>query len=635
MVLDASLESNADGIIAAIRSLPLKQGDRVLQLGVIQPLRTDNTSPPCMGCIVEMVRKTKLHSSATISMRKKHLEQEARKKKKEYLSNPKIADLIKQLQTQQIKFDIEVEADSLNETTIRVAKSLGATCVILDRNMKKDRKYFLDNLSCGILRIKHDNNIETIRGPKMVEAHNKTVQGLKMSEDAEKALKRGQCIHGSNEGEVLEDLFESSTCSLCNNRLLMTRPTVEFTYADLHLATSGFSPQNLLANHGSQIYIGALNDGHTAAVIKHPSANISENEFKSQTQMLGNVRHQNVAMLLGWCSEGQHRLLVYQYVCNDKSSSLSWERRMKIALGAAKGLQYLHIKNIYANMKPKNIMINHDHHPLLVNFGLARNLYEGLDYSYDSRVIKTLEYIAPDYEENGADISKTDVYSFGVVLLELITGRKTLEETNGQSYLRWARPLLKKKMYPSLIDPALNGSHDLHQLYGMIRLAKKCVSLEAERRPSIDKVVMDLECIIHGCSLKDHSPTDSEWMELVKRRSSKSAAVSGHRSHQNLDAFLLKSGCFLLMESFLPSKLAVKPTLIFPTVFQPHRFTTSSSTVAAFRVFSAYAPTVVATPPTLDRPAVTFEPQDFGKKKTADEEGGAGGGKEIQKAELK
>nr|GMC86047.1 serine/threonine-protein kinase CDG1-like [Ipomoea batatas] len=488
IVLDASLERNADGIIAAIRSLPLKQGDRVLQLGVIQPLRTDNTSPPCMGCIVEIVRKTKLHSSATISMRKKHLEQEARKKKKEYLSNPKIADLIKQLQMQQIKFDIEVEADSLNETTVRVAESLGATCVILDRNMKKDRKYFVDNLSsCGILRIKHDNNIETIRGLKMVNAHNKTVQGLKI--------------------------------------LLMTRPTVEFTYADLHLATSGFSPQNLLANRGSQIYIGVLNDGHTIVVIKHPSANISQNEFKSQAQMLGNVRHQNIATLLGWCSEGQHRLLVYQYVCNgslnrhlqDKSSSLSWERRMKIALGAAKGLQYLHTKDIYANMKPKNILINHDHRPLLVNFGLARNLYEGLDYSYDSRVIKTLEYIAPDYEENGADISKTDVYSFGVVLLELITGRKTLEETNGQSYLRWARPLLKKKMYPSLVDPALNGSHDLHQLYGMIRLAQKCVSLEAERRPSIDKVVMDLECIIHGCSLKDHSPTDSEWMELAKR----------------------------------------------------------------------------------------------------------------------
>nr|GMC88581.1 3-oxoacyl-[acyl-carrier-protein] synthase 3 A, chloroplastic-like [Ipomoea batatas] len=109
----------------------------------------------------------------------------------------------------------------------------------------------------------------------------------------------------------------------------------------------------------------------------------------------------------------------------------------------------------------------------------------------------------------------------------------------------------------------------------------------------------------------------------VLARSSKSAAVSGHRSHQNLDAFLLKSGCFLLMESFLPSKLAVKPTLIFPTVFQPHRFTTSSSAVAAFRVFLAYAPTVVATPPTLDRPAVTFEPQDFGKKKN----GGRGRGR--------
>ncbi|XP_019162300.1 PREDICTED: serine/threonine-protein kinase CDG1-like [Ipomoea nil] len=529
IVLDASLEPSADGIVAAIRSLSLKQGDSVLQLGVMQPFTTDNTSPPCTGCIAVLGRKTKLHSiSATISMRKKHIQQEAQKKRKEYLSNPKIADLIKQLQMQQIKFDIEVEADdSLNEITIRVAESLRATCVILDRNMKKDRKYFLDKLSCGILRIKHDSNIETIRGLKIVDAPDKTVRGLKMSEDAEKALKRGQCIHGSHEGEVQEDLFESSTCSLCNNRLLMTRPTVEFTYADLHLATSGFSPRNLLANHGSQIYIGALNDGHTIVVMEHPSGNISENEFKSQAQMLGNVRHQNVATLLGWCSEGQHRLLVYQYVCNgslnihlqEKSSSLSWERRMKIALGAAKGLQYLHTKNIYANMKPKNILINHDHHPLLVNYGLARNPYEGLDYSSESRVIKTLEYIAPGYEENSADnISKTDVYSFGVVLLELITGRKTLQETNGQSYLRWARPLLRKKMYPDLVDPALNGSHDLHQLYLMIDLAQECVRLEAERRSSIDKVVKDLECIIHGCSRKYNSPTDSEWMELIKRR---------------------------------------------------------------------------------------------------------------------
>lgn len=150
----------------------------------------------------------------------------------------------------------------------------------------------------------------------------------------------------------------------------------------------------------------------------------------------------------------------------EKRSELTWERRVRIAYGAAKGLQYLHGLEIYGNVRPSNILLTHDHQPLvrylknknslkrrrllkrksyflccnlaqLANMGLTRNQYEASNQSSDTRVLKTFEYLAPECEETGIDLSKADVFSFGVVLLELITGRKTIDETHGQSYLRW------------------------------------------------------------------------------------------------------------------------------------------------------------------------------------------------------
>ncbi|KAF5941102.1 hypothetical protein HYC85_022269 [Camellia sinensis] len=100
----------------------------------------------------------------------------------------------------------------------------------------------------------------------------------------------------------------------------------------------------------------------------------------------------------------------------------------------------------------------------------------------------TFEYLAPEFEEIGKDTAKADIYAFGVVLLQLITGRRTTQDTRGLSFMRWGRPLVEEKKYPELIDPMLIESHNLHQFYWMVHVVDKCIKWEPRRRPSIDKV---------------------------------------------------------------------------------------------------------------------------------------------------
>ncbi|KAI3444269.1 hypothetical protein Pfo_000934 [Paulownia fortunei] len=208
--------------------------------------------------------------------------------------------------------------------------------------------------------------------------------------------------------------------------ILHRRPWIglkkKFTYAELQLATNGFCPQNLMSDHGRKIYLGLLNDQRKTLIRENPSGTIKEEEFKREVQILEAVRHENVALLLGSCSEGPHRFLVYEYVCNgslnkhlsNKSRKLTWEKRISIAHGAAKGLEYLHGERIYGSMRPSNILITHDYQPL-------------------------------------------------------------------------ARPLLRQKKYMELIDPVVQDSVDLYQLYWLIRVADKCLSWDPKSRYSMKK----------------------------------------------------------------------------------------------------------------------------------------------------
>ncbi|XP_006579136.1 probable serine/threonine-protein kinase PBL26 [Glycine max] len=328
----------------------------------------------------------------------------------------------------------------------------------------------------------------------------------------------------NNETSHMEEEFTNPLCSVCKNR----RPNIglkrDFSYAELHTATQGFSPKNFLSEGGfGSVYKGLLN-GMKIAVKQHKYASFQgEKEFKSEVNVLSKARHENVVVLLGSCSEKNNRLLVYEYVCNGSldqhlsehsRSPLSWEDRINVAIGAAKGLLYLHKNNmIHRDVRPNNILITHDYHPLLGDFGLARN--QNQDSIHSTEVVGTLGYLAPEYAELGKVSTKTDVYSFGVVLLQLITGMRTTDKRlGGRSLVGWARPLLRERNYPDLIDERIINSHDVHQLFWMVRIAEKCLSREPQRRLNMIQVVDALTDIVEGrtCDiiLRDYSPARSD-----------------------------------------------------------------------------------------------------------------------------
>ncbi|XP_039002860.1 probable serine/threonine-protein kinase PBL23 [Hibiscus syriacus] len=369
----------------------------------------------------------------------------------------------------------------------------------------------------------HDEEHATTTGLEMVGEH--SPESIDESGDQKDLHSPDENSKQHNEnddwmgGNPWDQVFKNSRCSICKNR----RPRIgwmrDFTYAELLAATEGFNDNNFLSEGGfGSVYKGEFN-GLKIAVkqYKYNASLQGEKEFKSEVNVLRTARHENLVMLVGSCSEGNHRLLVYEYICNGSLDlhlskysrrPLSWEKRVKIALEAARGLQYLHKNNIiHRDMRPNNILVTHEFETMLGDFGLARTQHEDSDKSSETitRVVGTLGYLAPEYAECGKVSTKMDVYSFGVVLLQLITGMKTTDKRlGGKSLVGWARPLLKDRNYPDLIDDRIIDSHDVHQLFWMVRVAEKCLTKDPKKRLSMDKV--SSEQVIQ---IKIHSYNDS------------------------------------------------------------------------------------------------------------------------------
>ncbi|KZV48766.1 inactive protein kinase [Dorcoceras hygrometricum] len=497
IIQDASKELRI--IRHVLGGLELKSGDKVELLGIIQAFRDDSAMHPTLCGALLQNKSSRLHSSATINKHRQDIGEEIQKKIDQYTSCNEHEQILRMAESLQIEFKIEVIGGLLKKVAVEYVKSVQATHVVLHRNLKKEWNYFARNLSCGISRMKSDDTIKVIRQPQETEGS---------------ALLLGQMQESTSNPE------SRNLCSLCMNRNPLNGIKKRFTYAELQLATNGFCSENLFSNNGRKIYLGVLNDQSKVLIREQHSATIKHPEFNAEVQTLHDIRHENVTLFLGLCTEGPKRLLVYEYVCNgslnkhlsEKNTKLTWEKRLNIALGAAEGLQVLNSARIYGSMRPSNILITHDYQPLISFYGLTINQYESLGQSSETAVLKTFEFLAPEYQETGVDLSKADVFSFGVVLLELLTGRKTIEDTNGQTFLRWARPLLKKKKYMELIDPMLQDSVDLYQLYWLIRVAEKCLNWDPKSRYSIRKVVMAMRDVINRCSVEDFSPTESELM---------------------------------------------------------------------------------------------------------------------------
>lgn len=301
-------------------------------------------------------------------------------------------------------------------------------------------------------------------------------------------------------------------CSICQHKApVFGKPPRWFSYAELELATGGFSQANFLAEGGfGSVHRGVLPDGQAVAVKQHKLASSQGDlEFCSEVEVLSCAQHRNVVMLIGFCIEDRRRLLVYEYICNGSLDShlygqhrepLEWSARQKIAVGAARGLRYLHEECrvgciVHRDMRPNNILITHDFEPLVGDFGLARWQPDG-DTGVETRVIGTFGYLAPEYAQSGQITEKADVYSFGVVLVELVTGRKAvdLNRPKGQQCLtEWARPLLEEYAVDELIDPRLGNQFSEQEVYCMLHAASLCIRRDPQSRPRMSQVLRILE----------------------------------------------------------------------------------------------------------------------------------------------
>ncbi|GFY95318.1 protein kinase superfamily protein [Actinidia rufa] len=281
-----------------------------------------------------------------------------------------------------------------------------------------------------------------------------------------------------------------------------------FTYKELHAATNGFSEENMLGEGGfGSVYWGKTSDGLQIAVKKLKSMNSkAEMEFAVEVEVLGRVRHKNLLGLKGYCAAAEQRLIVYDYMPNLSLLShlhgqfagevqLDWKRRMKIALGSAEGLLYLHHEVtphiIHRDIKASNVLLDSNFEPLVADFGFAKLIPEGVSHM-TTRVKGTLGYLAPEYAMWGKVSESCDVYSFGILLLELLTGQKPIEKLPGgikRTITEWAEPMILKGRFKDLADPKLGGNFDESQLKMGVNVAALCVQNEPEKRPTMREVV--------------------------------------------------------------------------------------------------------------------------------------------------
>ncbi|KAK4491945.1 hypothetical protein RD792_002728, partial [Penstemon davidsonii] len=294
-------------------------------------------------------------------------------------------------------------------------------------------------------------------------------------------------------------------------------PAEVFTFRELANTTENFNPELLIGEGGFGRCFYSLTLHHlvfqVVAVKQLDRNGIQGNrEFLSEVLTLSMVHHPNLVNLIGYCADGQQRILVYEYMPNrsleehlldlpPNKKALDWYTRMEIAKGAARGLEYLHDTAnppiIYRDFKASNILLDERFNPKLSDFGLAKLGPTGEQDHVSTRVMGTYGYCAPEYAQTGQLTTKSDVYSFGVVFLEIISGRRVIDSTKPteeENLVDWAKPLFKdKRKFVLMADPLLEGKYPVKGLYQALAIASMCLQEEASTRPLIGDVVTALE----------------------------------------------------------------------------------------------------------------------------------------------
>ncbi|XP_031388290.1 G-type lectin S-receptor-like serine/threonine-protein kinase LECRK2 [Punica granatum] len=290
-----------------------------------------------------------------------------------------------------------------------------------------------------------------------------------------------------------------------------------FTYRELEDATNGFKEELGRGSFGI-VYRGDIEAGNgsnsrTEVAIKKLDRLFqeSEREFKTEVLVIGQTHHKNLVRLLGYCNEGQNRLLVYEYLSNGTLASFlfgnemkpSWERRVQIALDVGKGLLYLHeecsTQIIHCDIKPQNILLDENYGARISDFGLAKLLL--LSQTHTNTAIRgTRGYVAPEWFRNSPITVKVDVYSFGVLLLEIICCRRSVDiEIGGEDKVilaDWAYDCYREKMIDALVENDEEALSDFKRLERFVMVAIWCIQEDPSLRPTMKKVMLMLEGII-------------------------------------------------------------------------------------------------------------------------------------------
>ncbi|WCJ34943.1 Protein kinase superfamily protein [Euphorbia peplus] len=293
---------------------------------------------------------------------------------------------------------------------------------------------------------------------------------------------------------------------------------------ELNRITGNFG-QKALIGEGSygRVFYAKLSDENDVAIKKLDTSTSQEPEsdFTAQLAVVSRLKHEHFVELMGYCLEQNNRILVYQFATMgslhdilhgrknvqgaEPGPALNWAQRVKIAYGAARGLEYLHEKVqpsvVHRDVRSSNVLLFDDFISKIADFNLSNASSDTAARLHSTRVLGTFGYHAPEYAMTGQITQKSDVYSFGVVLLELLTGRKPVDHTmpkGQQSLVTWATPRLSEDKVKQCVDPKLNNEYPTKAVAKLGAVAALCVQYEADFRPNMTIVVKALQPLLNS-----------------------------------------------------------------------------------------------------------------------------------------